>query len=84
MDTLSYSAFRTHLAGTLDKVNDDHKPILITRQNGKPAVVMSLEDFHAYEETAYLMASPTNAQRLSMAIADAEAGKTVEHGLVEE
>lgn len=84
MDTLSYSAFRTHLAGTLDKVNDDHKPILITRQNGKPAVVMSLEDFHAYEETAYLVASPKNAQRLNQAIADVEAGKTVEHGLMEE
>ena len=64
METMSYSAFRTHLAGTLDKVNDDHKPVLITRQNGKPAVVISLEDFHSYEETAYLMASPKNAARL--------------------
>lgn len=84
MDTMSYSAFRTHLAGTLDKVNEDHKPILITRQNGKPAVVMSLEDFHAYEETAYLMASPKNAQRLNQAIADVETGKSIEHGLMEE
>ncbi len=25
-----------------DKVNDDHKPILITHQNGKPAVILSL------------------------------------------
>ncbi|MFA6011012.1 MAG: type II toxin-antitoxin system prevent-host-death family antitoxin [Desulfobacteraceae bacterium] len=64
MDTMNYSTFRTHLAHTLDKVNDDHKPVLITRQNGKPAVVMSLEDFQAYEETAYLMASPKNAERL--------------------
>ena len=62
MDAISYSAFRAKLARTLDKVNDDHKPVLITRQNGKPAVVMSLEDFQAYEETAYLMASPKNAQ----------------------
>ena len=84
MDTMSYSAFRAHLAGTLDKVNDDHKPILITRQNGKPAVVMSLEDFQAYEETAYLMASPKNAERLSQAIAEVEAGRTVQHGLIEE
>ena len=60
MDTMSYSAFRSQLAHTLDKVNDDHNPVLITRQNGKPAVVMSLEDFHSYQETAYLMASPKN------------------------
>lgn len=84
MDTISYSAFRTHLAGTLDKVNDDHKPILITRQNGKPAVVMSLEDFHAYEETAYLMASPKNAERLNQAIAEVEANKVVARELIEE
>ena len=84
MDTISYSTFRTCLASMLDKVNDDHKPILITRQNGKPAVVMSLEDFHAYEETAYLMASPKNAERLNRAIAEVEEGKTRQHGLIEE
>jgi len=84
MDTLSYSAFRSQLAGTLDKVNDDHKPILITRQNGKPAVVMSLEDFQAYEETAYLMASPKNAERLNKAIAEIESGRVVNKGLIEE
>lgn len=84
MDTMSYSAFRNRLAGTLDKVNDDHKPVLITRQNGKPAVVMSLEDFQAYEETAYLMASPNNAQRLNEAIAEVQTGDTVRRGLIEE
>jgi len=84
MDTMSYSSFRSHLASTLDKVNDDHKPGLITRQNGKPAIVMSLEDFKAYEETAYLMASPKNAARLNQAITEVEAGKTVQHSLLEE
>lgn len=84
MDTLSYSAFRSQLAKTLDKVNDDHTPILITRQNGKPAIVMSVEDFKSYEETAYLMASPKNAERLSQAIAEAEAGQIQEYGLIEE
>lgn len=54
METLSYTTFRNHLAGILDKINDDHEPVLITRQNGKPAVVMSLEYFQSYEETAYL------------------------------
>lgn len=83
LDTISYSSFRSHLASILDKVNGDHKPVMITRQNGKPAVVMSLEDFHAYEETAYLMASPKNAERLNQAVAEIESGKTVKHGLIE-
>ncbi|MBE0504138.1 MAG: type II toxin-antitoxin system prevent-host-death family antitoxin [Desulfuromonadales bacterium] len=84
MDTISYSAFRSNLATTLDRVNDNHKPIMITRQNGKPAVVISLEDFQAYEETAYLMASPKNAERLNQAIAEVEVGKTFPHELIAE
>ena len=84
METLNYSSFRSNLAKTLDKVNDDHLPILITRQNGKPAVVISLEDFKAYEETAYLMASPQNAQRLNEAIAEIESGNADHHELIEE
>lgn len=84
MDTMSYSSFRSQLAGTIDQVNDNHKPVLITRQNGKPAVLMSLEDFHAYEETAYLMASPNNTQRLNEAIAEVELGRARPGALLEE
>lgn len=83
MRVINYTAFRNNLASTLDKVNDDHMPIMITRQNGKPAIVMSLEDFKSYEETAYLMASPKNAARLNQAIKEAEAGKVIKHGLIE-
>ncbi|NEV63089.1 type II toxin-antitoxin system Phd/YefM family antitoxin [Thiorhodococcus minor] len=83
MDSISYSGFRANLADTLDKVNDDHKPVLITRQNGKPAVVMSLEDFQSYEETAYLMSGPKNAERLSRAIAEVEAGHLTQHDLID-
>ncbi|HIJ89301.1 MAG: type II toxin-antitoxin system prevent-host-death family antitoxin [Desulfobulbaceae bacterium] len=84
METISYSAFRSHLASILDKVNEDHRPVLVTRQNGKPAVVISLEDYHAYEETAYLMASPKNADRLNQAIAEVESGKTFQRELIDE
>lgn len=75
MDAVSYTAVRNNLAKMLDKVNDDHDPVLITRQRGKPAVLMSLEDFNAYEETAYLLSSPRNAARLRRAIRALEAGK---------
>ncbi len=84
MDAMSYSAFRANLASTLDKVNDDHKPVLITRQNGKPAVLISLEDFQSYEETSYLMASPKNAERLNEAISQVEAGNSKYHKLITE
>ena len=84
MRTMSYSAFRQKLATILDIVNDDNTPVLVTRQGGKPAVVMSLEDYESYKETAYLMASPKNAERLHNAITEIEQGKTVENELIEE
>lgn len=84
MDTLSYTAFRKDLAATLDKVNNDHSPVLITRQNGKPAVLISLEDFNSYEETAHLMASPKNAARLNEAITQLEKGKGLRKGIIKE
>ena len=84
MKSISYSAFRSHLSNTLDKVNEDHTPILITRQSGKAAVVLSLEDFCSYEETAYLMSSRKNAERLSKAIDSLEGGKGSKKDLLEE
>lgn len=83
MNTLNYSSLRNNLASVLDKVNDDHTPVIVTRQNGKAAVIISLEDFKSYEETFYLMASPRNAQRLHRAIEEVKAGNIVKHSLIE-
>lgn len=82
MKALTYTAARNDLARTMDRVNDDGAPVLITRQRGKPAVLMSLEDFNAYEETAYLQASPRNAARLQRAVRALRAGKGRSHKLV--
>ena len=55
---MTYSALRKDLSSALDKVSEDRTPVLITRQSGEPAVLISLKDFNAYEETAYLLSSP--------------------------
>jgi antitoxin YefM len=75
MDAITYSAARAKLADTMDRVCDDHEPIIITR-NGQQAVVMlSLDDFKSLEETSYLLRNPKNARRLLDSIAVLEAGK---------
>ncbi len=72
MNTISYTSARSNLAKTMDKVCEDHSPIIITRGNAKPVVMMSLEDFEAIEETNYLMRSPKNAARLLDSIDEIE------------
>ncbi len=67
LDTISYTQLRNRLAKTLDKVAQDRAPVLITRQKGKSAVLMSMEDYAALEETAFLLRSPKNAVRLRAA-----------------
>ena len=77
MTAISYTAARENLASTMDKVCDDHAPIIITRNRDQAVVMMSLEDFEALEETAYLLKSPKNAKRILSAIAQLDAGKGV-------
>ncbi len=64
MDAFAYSYARQHLAKVMDRVNNNREPVLITRQGGKAVVMLSLDDYNALEETAYLLSSPANAQRL--------------------
>lgn len=84
MRVTSYTEFRKNLAAMIDQVNDDHVPLLVTRDGGKrPAVLMALDDFASYEETAYLLSSPKNAERLMEAIREADAGGGTERTLIE-
>ena len=82
MDAISYSAARKHLVKTMEKVCDDHSPVIITRKNSRAVVMMSLEDFNAFQETTYLLRSPKNAEQLRQSIKQAEQGKTTRHALI--
>lgn len=75
MDAITYSTARAKLADTMDRVCDDHEPIIITRGGEQAVVMMSLDDYNALEETSYLLRSPKNAQRLLEGIAALESGK---------
>lgn len=84
MKTASVSALRRNLAATLDQVVEDHEPVVVTRDGGKPAVViLSLEDFASFEETEYLLKSPTNSKRLKAAIESLASGHGTERDLIE-
>ena len=83
MDAITYSAARAQLAATMDRVCEDHEPMIITRNGEQSVVMMSLEDFNALEEAAYLLRAPKNARRLMEAISDREAGRGKERRLAE-
>jgi len=80
---ITYTAARQNLAKTMEKVCRDRSPVVVTRKASNSVVIMSLEDYEALEETAYLLRSPKNTRRLIESIAQLEKGDGVERELVE-
>ena len=81
MDAITYSSARANLARTMDRVCEDHEALIITRSGEQSVVMLSLEDYQALEETAYLLRNPNNAKRLLGAVEQLSAGKGVERKL---
>ena len=68
---------------TMEKVCQDHSPVIITRKQNDSVVIMSLEDYTALEETAYLLRSPKNTRRLIESIVQLDDGKGTARELIE-
>ena len=82
MDAMTYSTARANLAGVMNRVCEDHEPLIITRNGDQSVVMLSLDDYKALEETAYLLRTPANARRLLASIAQLNAGQAVERELI--
>jgi antitoxin YefM len=63
-DSVSYSELRKTLKNSLDRVCENHEPLLVKRQHGGDIVILSKNDYTSLAETAYLLQSPANARRL--------------------
>ena len=81
MKAITYTAARENLADTMQRVCEDHAPVVITRRRDQAVVMMALEDYDALEETAYLLRSPRNAKRLREAVDQLREGKGTERKL---
>jgi antitoxin YefM len=77
---ITASAARKNLFGLIEQVSDDRTPIEITSKRGD-AVLMSMDDYRALQETAYLLHAPANVRRLLESIDQARSGTVHEHAL---
>ena len=78
MKLVNYTEFRKNLASYLDEVEIDRIPVIITRSNGKRAVVVSFDDYMEKEATLHLMSSKENIRVINEAIAELENGGGIE------
>jgi antitoxin YefM len=69
----------------MDDVSNNHEPLIITHEHHKAVVLMSLDDFNAWQETDYLTRSIANANDLLQAVNDIKERKNiVKQSLIEE
>lgn len=84
MQAITFNQAVKDFSSFMDKVSDNHEPLIITHENHKAVVLMSLDDFNASQETEYLMRSSANAKDLLQAVEDiAQRKNRVKHALIE-
>lgn len=83
MNTIQLTSNNIDFTSLVAKVIADAEPTVIETEAGKSAVLMPLEEFTAWQETAYLLSNPANAAHLRKSIAEASSGQIVERELDE-
>lgn len=64
MEHVTPSELRTHLKTILNRINDDHEPVVVIRDKGRSVVTLDADDYASIMETVYLTRNPVNAERL--------------------
>lgn len=64
----TYTQAREHLAGLMDKVVNDREIVIIERRRKPSVALIAADELASLRETAYLLRSPKNAERLLSAL----------------
>lgn len=67
----TYTSAREQLAKLLDRVTRNREVVIIRRRNAEDVAMISADELASLTETAYLLRSPQNADRLLSALARA-------------
>jgi antitoxin YefM len=79
---ITASEARKRLFPLIEQVNAEQDAVEILSKSGTAFLVPEAQ-WLSLQETAYLLRSPANAQRLMDAVADAEAGRVARHDLLD-
>jgi antitoxin YefM len=83
MTVITVNEAKRNLDAVVAKVVANAEPTIIATEAGQQIVLLPLDEFNAWQETAYLLSNPANAAHLRQSIAEAQLGKIVERELIE-
>lgn len=79
----TYTNARANLAKLMDRVTQDRETVIIKRRGEEKVAMVSASELSSLIETAYLLRSPKNAQRLLSALMRALEKKTTVMSMTE-
>ena len=71
----TYTNARATLAALCEEVSSTREPVIIRRRNAADVALVSADELESLLETAHLMRSPKNAERLLAALSRAQTSK---------
>ena len=83
MNMVTVNEAKRNLDLLIANVVSKDEPTIIKTDTGQQIVLLSLDEFNAWQETVYLLSNPANAAHLRQSIAEAQSGKTAERELIE-
>jgi len=75
MGSATYSSLRENLAEVWDEVESTQEPVIVKRRGHQDLAILPAAELESLRETAHLLRSPKNAQRLLEALNRALAGQ---------
>lgn len=83
MKTLTAKEAQSNLEKLIARIVDDVEPTIVSSESGQSIVMLSLDEFNAWQETLYLLSTPANAEHLRQSIAEDKAGYQTEKELAD-
>lgn len=83
MNSITLVQAESNLRHVIQQIVNDVEPTIVTTDTGDSVVMLSLDEFNAWQETLYLLSTPANAEQLMNSIAEDKAGYSAEHQLLD-
>ena len=84
MKEVTYAEAQSNLKQLINEVVDSFAATVITSENGKKVVVMSLSDYNGWMTTNHLFSTPENSRRVLQAVQDVRTGIIIKRDLIDE
>ncbi len=74
MNTITVKQAEKDFREIIKRSFENIEPTIVVNEEGQSVVVLSLDEFNAWQETLYLLSAPANAAHLRQSIAEDKSG----------